>query len=193
MATIPALKIQIDADVTDKVAASSISPGDVGDNMTALADEIRDRGIKTVANTGALATLDSADTTLALVTGVGIFKDSATGPANASTIFAGVGGRFWVLTYLISPLRFSINATGTVTLPSGRLLESILARPSGGNINLKIGTTLAGDEISMAADIVDGDDFVVVFPKAARANTTIYFTFTGPAFTTEILLFIKSL
>lgn len=193
MATIPALKIQIDADVTDKVAVNSISPGDVGDNMTALADEIRDRGIKTVANTGALATLDSADTTLALVTGVGIFKDSATGPADGSTIFAGVGGRFWVVTFVISPLRFSINATGTVTLPAGRLLESILVGPSGGNINIKIGTTLAGDEILFPTDIADGDDVVVVFPKVARANTTLYFTFTGPAFTTEILLYIKSL
>jgi len=191
MPTIPDLKTQIDADVTDKVAALSISPGDVGDNMTAICDEIRDRGYKSVANTGALATLDSADTKLALVDGVGFFIDSATGPADGARIFAGVGGRFWVLTFLISPLRFSINADGNVSLPAGRLLEAILVRPTGAGVTLKIGTSAGGDEIMMEAAIADGDDVVVNFSLAARSATPIHFT--GVTTDLEILLFIKLL
>ena len=191
MATIPALKIQIDADVTDKVAALSISPHDVGDNMTAICDEIRDRGYKLVANTAALATLDSADTKLALVEGIGFFKDSATGPADGARIFAGVGGRFWVLTFLISPLRFLLSSDGSVNVPAGRLLETILVRPDGGNVDLKIGTTVGGDEIMFLTTINDGDDEVVNFNIAARGDTAVHFT--GVTDDIEILLFIKLL
>lgn len=191
MPTIPELKIQIDADVTTKVAINSISPPDVGDNMTAICDEIRDRGYKSLADVADLATLDSADTKLALVDGIGFFKDSSTGPADGYKIFAGVGGRFWVLTFLISPLRFSINADGPITLPEGRLLETILVRPSGGPVTLKIGKTVGGDEIMMETDIADGDDQVVNFNIPARADTSIHFT--GVSTDLEILLFIKSL
>ena len=191
MPTIPELKVQIDADVTDKIAINSISPHDVGDNMTAICDEIRDRGYKLVANTAALATLESADTKLALVEGIGFFKDSATGPADGARIFAGVGGRFWILTFLISPLRFSLNADGTAVVPAGRLLETILVRPDGGNVTLKIGTTAGGDEIMMEDTINDGDDVVINFMLVARAATSIHFT--GVTTDLEILFFIKLL
>lgn len=97
MATINTLKATVDADITDKISPSSISPGNVGNNIKAVLDELRLRGITVIDDVAGLSTLNSADFTIAYVKNVGFFKDSATGPANGSSIYSGVGGRFWIL------------------------------------------------------------------------------------------------
>lgn len=97
MATITALKNDNDTVIRDKTGVESISTDNVADLLDAVADELLARGIGIVNTTGDLATYDSADHVIALVKDYGLFMDSATGPANGDTIFAGVGGRFWLL------------------------------------------------------------------------------------------------
>lgn len=97
MATVNDLKALNASEIGDKTAPNSISPTDVSGRLDAIADELRDRGYQLAANTAGLASVDADNTKLALVENVGLFKDTATGPANGTTIFDGVGGRFWEL------------------------------------------------------------------------------------------------
>lgn len=104
MATITNLKAAVDTDITNKVAPSSISPGNVGNNVKAVLDELRLRGITVIDDVAGLSTLNSADFVIAYVKNVGFFKDSATGPANGTSIYSGVGGRFWVLQTILEEM-----------------------------------------------------------------------------------------
>lgn len=95
--TITALQATINTDITSKVVANTITPANCGDNMAAIVDEIKDRGIVMVDATSDLATTNSNNGTIVLVKNVGFFRDTATGPADSIIIFDGVGGRFWEL------------------------------------------------------------------------------------------------
>jgi hypothetical protein len=66
MATIPSIRSNIAAQITNSSGINSISEGDVGNNVDALAQEVRDRGIVFVSNDTIATSHDSTDSKIVL-------------------------------------------------------------------------------------------------------------------------------
>lgn len=178
MASIPVIKAAIDADITLKVAALSISPLNVGGNMKVVTDELTTRGVKIVANTAALAALNSNDGTIAYVENVGFFKDVAAGPADGYYFFAGVGGRFWQFISITEDAGelISYNADAIYNLPAGYLLEKILVfYGSGGTMMISSIEAGADDELPNT-EISAGWNRPIALNILAVAATDIFIT-----------------
>lgn len=127
--TIPQILNDNNSVIRIKVAPNSITTAMDAALRDAVALELLFRGVVKLPDTAALGTTASTNFVTAIVENVGIFKDSSTGPANGTTIFAGVGGRFW---------------------------HKILA--PGETVSPKVGSTLLKDaaEISMESQILTG-------------------------------------
>jgi len=82
------------------------------------------------------------------------------------------------VTNLYEPVRLSLDADGTYTLPDGYFIFKINIKPTSAD-TVKIGTTLAGDEImfdKVMTPNVYGDNGVTYDVFADGANQIIYFT-----------------
>lgn len=98
MATIPSLLSSNDNGIRQQTAPNSITEHIVADRLDAILFEVRDRGIKTAANTGALGALNNTEALFAFVPGTGLLYWDSTGTPNGSTIFAGSTGVWKLLT-----------------------------------------------------------------------------------------------
>lgn len=153
MATIAQLKSDNNTVIRAKVAANSITTDMDADLRDAVADELLARGIAKVPNTAALALVPSTNFLTAVVENVGIFKDTSTGPANGTTIFAGVGGRFWILILAAGDPVYTrevlaVGGDTTYVLADGQSILGIDIMPVNAD-TIRIGTTPGGDEVML--------------------------------------------
>lgn len=138
-------------------------------------------------NTG-LAVLLAGDQA---ITGVKTFSQSPIGPSPTNPTH--LANRQYVddvvgVQYL--PTKVNISADGAYVIPGGRRLTGLVIRPSF-NSNIKIGTSVGGDQILLATDFLAYQDLDVAFLMTCRNDTTIYFT--GISGATEILVYTDTL
>lgn len=210
MATIPAIKTTNDTDIRDAVAIDSITQDIVADRLDALADELLARGIGIVDITGDLATLNSNDHVIALVKDYGIFIDTATGPANADTIFDGVGGRFWQLVARASVKTASGTYTPTSTdsniasktwaithyirmgnevhINGGVLVATTAAAAATMDLTLPVASTFTVSTDASGV-VYDVDGVTTLMTITANVGTTIRFAFTSVDTASHIIRF----
>jgi hypothetical protein len=71
MAKVPTIKGNINSDITTKVAINSISPPNVGNNVDAVVNEVRDRALPQVANDAAAILFDPNDSIMVITIDAG--------------------------------------------------------------------------------------------------------------------------
>lgn len=193
MATLSSIYNLIQNNVTPSSTADRITSSELRAVLNAFWAEFLLRGVSQLTDSAQFATLENSECKICYLQGVGFFKDSATGTIDGVSTFAGVGGRFWVLITAeqIDPLRFSLDADGSIIIPAGKVATMIIITPVAQTNGLKVGTSGGGNEILMDQDIAANEDYPISTVVVARANKTLYFT--GIADTTAILVYTKSL
>lgn len=118
MATILSIKQDINDLIRTKTGAGSIVKTDHANIEDALANEIRDRGVLHLANTGALATASHSNTLSVVIKGAGIFiaVESGDSPDNITTFGSADSGWIWEKVTGLSG-SFSIKVDGETGSP----------------------------------------------------------------------------
>lgn len=170
--------------------------GNALDN-TSLYGQIFDKGLPKYATTGDLATVNVTVSDKVIVPSVGILAWTATGPANGTTIFAGLGG-FWQLIMKhddgtsggTSGRQTGTLATDdTIALTAGRYYSRILLNPASALTAGKIGTTLAGEEVLPESAIPGSAWYNVAIDMYAASSGNLYLA--GITSSTQYILFYE--
>ena len=213
MSTIPTLKTANNTVIRTEAAVGGISRDKVADILDNYADELLARGIGVVDTTGDLASFAATDHVIAIVKNYGIFIDSASGPANGDTIFAGSGGRFWLLVVRTSPTNLTVGS-GTYTptstdsnvasktwqlthymrignevhLNSGVLVAATATGAVTMDFTLPIASTFT-TSTDAAGVVEDSDGVTLVKTIAANVGTTIRLAFTAVDTSSHVIRF----
>ena len=197
MATITSIKLANEDNIRNKVAPGSIAKNDDADMRDTVANEIRDRGVISVASTASLSAQSKENTRKVSVEKVGIFEALETGDAadNVNTFPSADAGWLWERTLDVSAavtrITLSLEENGTYELADGNMIDKILLKPSAAD-SIKVGTTAGGDEIMYEEELeankwksINMDIF------ADGAALTVYFT--GITEQTTIIIYKRAL
>ena len=197
MATITSIKLANEENIRSKVAPGSITKNNDADMRDVVANEIRDRGVISVASTANLAAQSKENTRKVAVEGVGMFEALETVDAadNVNTFPSADAGWLWKRTLdvsaAVSKIPLSLDENGTYELEDGSMIDKILLKPTTAD-TIKVGTTAGGDEIMMEEELEPNKwKSITMDIFADGAALTIYFT--GITEQTTIIIYKRKL
>lgn len=189
--SIQALRDLTAANATPSGASDKVTAPELRAIFSALVDSVRDKGVETFANVAAMSASTSAETLLAYVEGVGLFRWKIGGVANGYNIFAAADAGTWnmIVGDTNAPHRVNLTTNGQYIIPAGFLLRRIIITPVGAT-DINIGTTNGGGEI-LEVSLGAGEEFALPTNVIARTATTLHIN--GIVGSTDFLMYLDKL
>jgi|GEM_PF-4739127 len=192
MATIQQIIEQNNSNIRSQTAPGSITRFVDANMRDVIAEELRARGVITVAGTGNLPSLSHTNTGTVLVVDIGLFTAlNSSDPANGETTFSSADANWlWKKVLDVSSAgndKLTMTEDDSYSLTNGYLSDKVMLRPSD-DVTMRVGLTPGGEEIMLETDLT-ANQWKVISMDIVASGADVEIFFTGVTADVEIIIF----